>query len=196
MAACTNKISEVKKINKNGKYNYIGTASFWGEPEGQGEMEDLETGAIYKGTFVKGKLNGKGTVRQKDSTVMQGNFTDGELNGVGEIKYKGGTVYQGNIKNGKKNGEGKETFNNGKLVRTGVWENGAPKSIKLQGVFSNEDFTLAGVSLTDSFSAAVKKLGEPTGRTENSTGTFYMWQNSLSVIAKSDKIIYAVHVAM
>ena len=64
---------------------------------GQGSLT-YENGNTMSGTFVNGKLNGKGKFTDKVRLfTVEGNFTDGRLDGDGIITFEDGKSYSGKI---------------------------------------------------------------------------------------------------
>ncbi len=119
---------------------------------------------VYKGNWLKGKLNGQITIIYKDGTVYHGGFNENkEFDGEGKIiwadgsnyigSFKGNFIegegdyrsndasyhYAGNFKASKFHGEGKSTWTyEGKIIIfIGEYENGLKKKGKL--IFSEGD---------------------------------------------------------
>ena len=106
-------IGPYKNNQKNGKGKLIVTEQFTYEGnfkddlfDGYGEYTCKQY--TYKGTFLQGKKNGKGTeVNLINKIEYKGDFSEDKKNGKGEEKYPDGTIYIGDFKDNKKHGKGK-----------------------------------------------------------------------------------------
>ena len=79
---------------------------FFSSIPGQGVLT-LDKGAIrYKGSLVRGKMNGKGTVTFKNGDTYTGNLVNGSFSGYGKFKSKDGWTYEGQFVNGQPEGKG------------------------------------------------------------------------------------------
>ena len=88
----------------------------------------LEDGAIYQGEFINGYPNGKGKIIYPDGqskiSSYEGDVKYGRMNGVGTIVQRDGIIYTGNVQNGMANGKGVYKFLNGN-----VWESNFKNNI-------------------------------------------------------------------
>jgi hypothetical protein len=114
-----------------------------------GESSVHKYGAIYKGKFVNGKLQGQGTYTDANGNVSEGEFVEGKLHGEGRLTYKNshvgldvyegkfvkgrpcggiltyqnGDVYEGGFQYGRPGGKGTLTYQNGDVYE-GDWPRG------------------------------------------------------------------------
>ena len=114
---------EVKKIGKWRHNEFTG----WGR-------EIFETGKIFEGKYIKGKLNGKG-IYKNGKNLYFGEFRDSIKHGKGEL-FTENYHYRGNFNNGKFDGKGivdiynegiyEGTFHDGEITGYGIykWLNG------------------------------------------------------------------------
>eukprot|EP01102_Stenamoeba_stenopodia_P020019 TRINITY_DN7682_c0_g1_i1.p1 TRINITY_DN7682_c0_g1~~TRINITY_DN7682_c0_g1_i1.p1 ORF type:complete len:920 (-),score=198.74 TRINITY_DN7682_c0_g1_i1:189-2948(-) len=94
------------------------------------------TGGRYEGTWMNGRLTGKGTLAHLENTY-EGDFENNKKSGTGIMKYVTGEVYEGSWRNNKPHGIGVLTYPNGDVYR-GDWEEGL-KSGKGEYLFANGD---------------------------------------------------------
>ncbi len=95
-------------------------------PEGEGRLEYTESGNVYEGFFVYGRLHGEGKITfgsESESESYEGMFDHGKYHGHGVYTWKSGAVYDGEWFEGKRHGEGNYTYPDGSSF-SGVWENG------------------------------------------------------------------------
>lgn len=78
---------------------------------------------VEEGSFVSGKLHGKGRITFSDGEIHEGIFENGKLHGDGCIRYPDGRKEEGSFRNGELHGNGKRTFSDGE-VHEGVFEDG------------------------------------------------------------------------
>lgn len=95
-------IAEV--ADKEGWYNFVngkyrGTITD-GIPNGKG-IYIYKNGIKYEGNFVKGEIQGNGTLTIPDYGVVKGTFNSGLISS-GEIEYANGNFFSGNFRDGKK----------------------------------------------------------------------------------------------
>ena len=106
----------------------------------------FNSGAVYTGQFIKGKIQGKGkceftngniyfgewkdqfidglgTMKFANGDVYIGQFAKGKLSGVGQMRYINGDFYEGQWSNNKKHGKGNLVQRNGGVI-SGMWTNG------------------------------------------------------------------------
>ena len=96
--------------------NFMGELTNRDPLSGKGKLI-LNSGKIYEGHFINGKLNKFGKYIDENGNIFEGYFQDGILNGKGTIikrklfkdKKLDEIKYFGNIKNFLKEGKGKET---------------------------------------------------------------------------------------
>ena len=97
-----------------------------GKPNGQGTVTG--GGGTYVGQLRDGTPDGQGTMTWSggggsNNLNYVGEWKDGEMHGQGTRSWPGGK-HVGAFKNGKENGPGTEYGADGKVVRSGNWENG------------------------------------------------------------------------
>ncbi|XP_030830819.1 alsin isoform X3 [Strongylocentrotus purpuratus] len=110
--------------------------------------------AVYEGTWLNGKCNGKGTLRWPDGKKYTGNFVqgvqhghgvftvpgpdpskqevfegqwlEGKMHGVGILRYQNGDVYEGEFQDGVKHGHGTLQIGNAAVhdIYIGNWRHG------------------------------------------------------------------------
>ena len=107
------------------KYKYTGdfVNDKW---EGQGQLENYETGDIYEGQFENGKINGKGIFKWKNGEIYEGDFVNGIKHGKGIHKFPEGSEYEGEYNNGIREGKAKYTWADGRIFK-GYFKNGKPE---------------------------------------------------------------------
>lgn len=94
-------------------------------PDGDGVMKFINRD-IYRGSWVKGRIEGIGKYRFYDKkrskyiAKYEGEFKDSSINGFGNMEYADGAVYSGYWKNGLRNGEGQLYFPSGRIL-SGLW---------------------------------------------------------------------------
>ena len=71
------------------------------------------SGATYVGTFIKGKINGIGTLYSKNGNKYHGQWKDHYKSGQGKLTYANGDVYTGSFQKSKFQGKGLMAFVNG-----------------------------------------------------------------------------------
>jgi len=113
-----------KKGEKHGFGKYISPMvkriGMWRSDKFTGWGREIrETGDIYEGRFVNGKLNGKGIYKdKKNKTTYVGDFLNSKFNGKGEL-YTENYHYQGDFNNNQMSGNGKiEIYNQGEYEGT------------------------------------------------------------------------------
>jgi hypothetical protein len=97
-----------------------------GMAEGKGVLEfsvDGKPGARYEGTLKRGKLDGRGVLRDQDGSVYDGDWADGKQDGFGKYQSKDGTAYEGGWTAGQPDGPGTYRSATGEVVR-GLWKAG------------------------------------------------------------------------
>ena len=107
------------------KYKYTGdfVNDKW---EGQGQLENYETGDIYEGQFENGKINGKGIFKWKNGEIYEGDFVSGIKHGKGIHKFPEGSEYEGEYNNGIREGKAKYIWADGRIFK-GYFKNGKPE---------------------------------------------------------------------
>lgn len=133
---------------KNGD-KYVGT---WKNNKMQEDNVEMyfSNGDTYKGSLLKGKFNGRGTIEYNSSSATEsyvgqwkngkrdgygtlkmrngdryvGYFKNGLFDGEGTYYHASGEKYVGGFKNGKYDGKGKEYFANGNLKAEGAYKDG------------------------------------------------------------------------
>lgn len=107
---------------EDGSLEYRGSFG-QGRYEGLGELH--ADGKVYTGTFVRGKLNGSGTVTENDRRYYEGDFENGEITGSGRMLYSNGVErYNGTFKNGLPEGNALEYYESGTLKYNGAFSAG------------------------------------------------------------------------
>ena len=74
------------------------------EPHGEGLR--YTKGAVYKGFFKDGKLDGEAIYEKPNGEKFKGNYVDGVIQGFGRIEFGKDFYYEGEFKDGKFDGEG------------------------------------------------------------------------------------------
>jgi hypothetical protein len=76
-----------------------------------GQGKKIVNEVIYEGTFIKGQLNGPGTITYPNGKIIQGPFKDDKplVKEKGTIDWKDGQ-YTGELEDGEPNGQGKLTI--------------------------------------------------------------------------------------
>ena len=120
-------------LKKNGKgeeicensYKYTGdfVNDKW---EGEGQLENYDTGDIYNGHFEQGKINGKGIFKWKNGEIYEGNFINGIKHGKGIHRWPDGSEYEGEYNNGIRDGKAKYTWADGRIFK-GYFKKGKPE---------------------------------------------------------------------
>jgi hypothetical protein len=108
-------------------------------------------GAIYKGYFTNGKLNGEGIFTYQGHTY-KGNFVNDKRQGQGTFTFNNGDIYEGNSEDSKFNGQGKLIKSNGDIYEGNFKDNlfngkGTLKyknGDKYEGNFKNNKFNGQG----------------------------------------------------
>ena len=93
--------------------------------EGEGTYK-WPNGDLYKGTWVKGKRNGRGVFCFKKNWKYSGTFVDDQPDGFGRLEENGVLFYEGNFKAGAQHGQGTAYgMENGQVViLRGTWDKG------------------------------------------------------------------------
>jgi hypothetical protein len=107
------------KSEKSKDYNTIYTQNI----NSKQENYKFESGDIYWGDFIDGKMSGYGRYDWKNGDKYVGEFKNNDLNGYGKLTNKNGEIFDGYFKNGELNGEGSITLING-LRLVGLFKNG------------------------------------------------------------------------
>ena len=95
-----------------------------GKLEGKGKYI-WENGMYFIGQFKNGKKNGKGIIYYKNGNIMyEGDFINDKKEGNGKFIWKNGSYYIGQWKNNKKHGKGTDYNKNGNIVYEGDYVNG------------------------------------------------------------------------
>lgn len=81
-------------------------------------------GARYTGSWKNGELNGQGTFTDSDGSKSFGEFLNGLKSGELTFLYADGSKYVGEWKDDKRNGRGILYSANGRISRSGIWNNG------------------------------------------------------------------------
>ena len=108
-------------------------------------------GAIYKGYFTNGKLNGEGIFTYQGH-MYKGNFVNDKRQGQGTFTFNNGDIYEGNSEDSKFNGQGKLIKSNGDIYEGNFKDNlfngkGTLKyknGDKYEGNFKNNKFNGQG----------------------------------------------------
>lgn len=93
-----------------------------GAPHGKGRLERRD-GFFEEGTFVAGRLTGKGTRRDADGSRYDGDFVDGLYEGQGRLALTDGSIYTGPFKAGRRDGTGTTRLAGGTQYRS-LWRDG------------------------------------------------------------------------
>ncbi len=98
------------------------------------ELEDPKTyvfeyhsGYGYKGEYVNGERNGKGTYKWQNGTTYEGEWSGNKRNGHGIFIDPTGKKYEGQFKDDIVEGYGVYTSPKGDVLYKGNWINGKPK---------------------------------------------------------------------
>lgn len=75
-------------------------------PNGEGTLTVLDTGDVYSGTFISGKMNGYGVITYGQGDRYEGNLRDGLYYGEGKYTRADGSTYEGNFLDNMKHGKG------------------------------------------------------------------------------------------
>ena len=94
-----------------------------GQANGQGTFM-WPDGRKYVGQFRDSKYNGQGTYTWPDGGKYVGEFRDSRRNGHGIQTYPSGAKYVGEWSDGQANGQGIEYGADGRVLQSGIWENG------------------------------------------------------------------------
>ena len=78
---------------------------------------------VEEGSFVFGKLQGKGRITFSDGEIHEGIFEYGKLHGDGCIRYPDGRKEEGSFRHGELHGNGKRTLSDGE-VHEGIFDDG------------------------------------------------------------------------
>ena len=109
-----------KYTSKDGSYWYKGNFDH-GEGNGKGKM--LLNGALYEGTFVDSKREGKGKIIYENGDTYTGNFKSDKMHGQGTFTWSTGDKYVGNFYNSLFSGNGTYYWKNGDRYE-GAWTKG------------------------------------------------------------------------
>ena len=66
-------------------------------------------GGTYEGSFIDGKLTGRGKYTSANGDTYEGDLVDGTLTGEGKYTFANGDTYEGRFDKGRRSGEGKFT---------------------------------------------------------------------------------------
>ena len=80
-------------------------------------------GKKYTGQFRNNKRNGEGTFTWPDGARYVGGYKDDIRNGRGTFTYPNGTKFVGEYRDDLRNGPGTEYGADGRVLRSGRWEN-------------------------------------------------------------------------
>ncbi len=83
-------------------------------PDGVGVMK-RPGGEIRSGTFVRGQLDGTGSILYSNQTRYEGGLRAGQPNGQGRMEFTDGTLYAGAFVAGQYQGNGKLTYADGSV---------------------------------------------------------------------------------
>ena len=89
------------------------------DPEGELTWKD---GKTYKGSFIDGKMTGKGAMRFKNKDFYEGDFVDGKQTGKGIFMHSDGEIYKGDFLNDLYHGKGDYRSQDGETY-VGDWKN-------------------------------------------------------------------------
>lgn len=118
----TKKPPVLNLVNQNGKkFEFIGAISN-GKANGYGVAE-YETGSTYKGSWKNNMKHGKGIFMWKDGERYDGNFVNDLRDGSGKYTWSNGEYYEGEWKKDQRNGKGTLYRKNGKVKKSGSWQN-------------------------------------------------------------------------
>ena len=95
-------------------------------------------GALYAGTFRKGRFEGQGTLTYPDGSVYRGGFRLQLQHGEGSLVDAKGNRYEGNWANGKRNGHGAVTYLDGSRI-SGEWVDDHLNG-EVSFLFANRDY--------------------------------------------------------
>ena len=106
------------------------------------KLPDLK-GAEYEGSWLQGKMHGKGCLRWPDGRYFQGQFRQNQRHGFGKMeipevtnKGRSKTIFEGQWKFDKFEGHGKIIYANGDVYQ-GMVKDGKPHG---QGVMKQGKF--------------------------------------------------------
>ena len=90
---------------------------------------------IYKGDYICGKKNGKGTYEDLiKNSIYEGEFVEDKKNGYGIEKYSDGSIYKGEFKNDVKEGKGTLILRSYKNKDNDLIYNGEFKNNQICGI--------------------------------------------------------------
>ncbi len=81
-------------------------------------------GALYKGDFLNGRFQGKGTIVYPNGDLYDGQCQYDSPHGEGFLTLRDGTKHEGQFQMGEKHGKGKTTFTNGRDPLEGTYTDG------------------------------------------------------------------------
>ena len=119
-------VGELKVFWNNKEYFHYKGSVVKGKLSGFGSLRMYDDGDVYAGEFRNGLLNGQGSFYNDDGDHYIGNYEQGMKNGKGEYWYKPSShifKYVGDWKEDKENGYGTLHYRNGKEVK-GIFRNG------------------------------------------------------------------------
>jgi hypothetical protein len=127
-----------------------------GLADGPGILQYYQNGvliATYRGSLVKGMLQGMGSISWFNGFTYEGMFLNSDFNGRGLTKFPNGNSYDGDYVNGKRTGTGIYKWQNGDSYQgdfvDGVMSGSGiyrwADSSYYEGDFANNEFQGAGI---------------------------------------------------
>ena len=93
--------------------------------EGQGTVVWYLNGKFNEkseGFYLKGKLNGQGTINYANGNKVVGDFKDGRVDGQLIATAANGSKFVGEVKDGKRNGQGIQYSSSGSIQESGIYK--------------------------------------------------------------------------